>query len=438
MIFVGMFNHHSQYNVCITYRIVCFFHTIRYMLTSKSLHLIHTINRIPFLQSFLQTYNKKFSRNTVTFIHLLLDRIKHAHDLWEKEKNNIMNTRTILTYIRKSRGYHLIPSEIDKMIHETSVLQNTYAIKCPSRVITIDIVMGTHRHPDIHIQNILQKMFMWFYTVDSFTSSTCSKKVHIYLFLTDHIKQLPKVHESLLSELHVNTAFTTGCNKETDIHIYRKEEWFKVLIHESFHNLGLDFISIDPVIQSKGQRLLQEWFHVTLVDDLRAYETYSEMCGEFMNIVFYCYFTGIGESKQKIVHNIHTCLTYESVYSMLQCAKILHHYNLSYDMIFNEPEKMSRYTEKTQVFSYYVIKCIFMVHFTDFLHLVSDWKTLKFPLNQKEFDRYFNIIKTKMNSKKLRQGLQLMHTWLQEQYKKKSTPSKRFELCTLRMSLIEF
>lgn len=409
------------------------------MLTPKSLHLIHAINQIPFLSSFLQTYNKKFSKNTVTFIHLLLDRIKHAHDLWETQKDNVMKSRTILTYIRKSSSYQWIPSEIDKMIHETSVLQNTFTIACPSRIITIDIVMShTNRRPDIYIQNILQKMFMWFYTVDSFTSSTCSKKVHIYLFLTDHIKELPKVHESLLSELHVNTAFTTGCNKETEIHIYRKEEWFKVLIHESFHNLGLDFISIDPAIQSKGTRLLQEWFHVSQVDDLRAYESYSEMCGEFMNVVFYCYFTGIGESNPKIVHNIHTCLTYESVYSMLQCAKVLHHYNLSYDMIFNEPEKMSRYTEKTQVFSYYVIKCIFMVHFTDFLHLVSDWKTLKFPLNQTEFDRYFHIIKTKMNSKKLRQGLKQMHTWLQEQYKKTSNPSKRFELCTLRMSLIEF
>ena len=59
-------------------------------------------------------------------------------------------------------------------------------------------------------------------------------------------------------------------------------------------------------------------------------------------------------------------------------------------------------------------------------------------MGRRDFDRYFHIIKTKMNSKKLRQGLKRMHTWLQEQYKKTSILPKRFELCTLRMSLIEF
>merc|ERR1711990_305671 len=44
----------------------------------------------------------------------------------------------------------------------------------------------------------------------------------------------------VLEPFNVNTGYTTRCNLG-NITIYRKEEWFKVLIHESMHYLGLDF-----------------------------------------------------------------------------------------------------------------------------------------------------------------------------------------------------
>ena len=280
------------------------------------------------------------------------------------------------------------------------------------------------------------KVFLWFFVADSYTSNTCSTHVHVYLYLTDHIKELPKHSHTAVNQLHVNTAFTTGCQKTTDIHVYRKEEWFKVLIHESFHNLGLDFIGIDQEIQDEGNRVLQELFHVS-VPDLRFYETYCEMCAEIMNSLFYCFFTGKNKSNQTIIHNVHTCLTYESIFSMLQCTKILTHNGLIFEDIFRHPEKMNHYKESTQVFSYYVLKCIFMVHFTDFIHLVSTWKSLKFPHDKKTFERYLHLIKTKMKSAKLRTGLKLITAWVKQQHL--LMPIKKpFELCTLRMSLIEF
>ena len=36
-----------------------------------------------------------------------------------------------------------------------------------------------------------------------------------------------------------------GCRETSEITIYREEEWIKVLIHELFHNLNLDFSSMD-------------------------------------------------------------------------------------------------------------------------------------------------------------------------------------------------
>ena len=406
------------------------------MLTPQSLHMIHVINKMPFLPLFLEKYNKKFSDNAESFLLALLHKIRAGMASWELTKETVMKSRIIRGHVPKSDSFHVIPSDISEVIDEKSELQNTYTIVLPSRTLTVDIVLQNSLNAEITIRDVLLKVYLWFFVADSYTTKSCSSHVHVYLYLTDHTKELPKHSHTAVNQLHVNTAFTTGCQKTTDIHVYRKEEWFKVLIHESFHNLGLDFIGISPEIKEEGNRILQNLFHVT-VPDLRFYETYCEMNAEIINCLFYCFFTGQRKMDQAIIHNVHTCLTYESIFSMLQCAKILGHNGLVYEDIFQNPEKMRHYTESTQVFSYYVIKCIYMTHFTDFLHLVSTWKSFKFPHDKKEFIRYLNLVKTNMKSKKLRSGLKLITKWLKEQHL--LMPIKKpFELCTLRMSLVEF
>ena len=406
------------------------------MLTPKSLHLIQVINKMPFLQSFLKKHNKKFTKPSETFLLDILGKIKEGMTEWGKQKGEIMKSRIIHGHIPKSDSFNYMPPEICNVIDNKSILQNMFTMKLPSRSLNVEIVLQNDYKSETVIRNILMKVFLWFYVADSHTSKTCSSYVHLYLYLTDHVKELPKHTHTPVSQIHVNTAFTTGCQKKTDIHVYRKEEWFKVLIHESFHNLGIDFLGMDHEIQNEGNRILQELFHVT-VPDLRFCESYCEMWAEIMNSVFYCYFTQKKKTDQTLMHNIHTCLTYESVYSMLQCTKILNHNGLVYRDIFDNPGKMKEYKESTQIFSYYVIKCIYMVHFTDFIHLVSSWKSLKFPHDKKEFERYLNLLKEKMNSTKLQSGLLFMQKWLLEQHR--TMPFRKpFELCTLRMSLLEF
>ena len=65
--------------------------------------------------------------------------------------------------------------------------------------------------------------------------------MNIYIFLTDLKKKLPEHTGQEIGKINVNTGFTMTCRPKSNIVIYRKEEWFKVLIHETFHNFGLDF-----------------------------------------------------------------------------------------------------------------------------------------------------------------------------------------------------
>ena len=45
----------------------------------------------------------------------------------------------------------------------------------------------------------------------------------------------------VLDQDNCNTAVTYACAIKGECLIYRKEEWFKVLIHETMHALCLDF-----------------------------------------------------------------------------------------------------------------------------------------------------------------------------------------------------
>ena len=84
------------------------------------------------------------------------------------------------------------------------------------------------------------KIYVWLCYVQPFIRKNCSKKMDIFIWFSNEKKQMIQ-NEKHFTTKHANSAFTTSCKIETSIYIYRKEEWFKVFIHETFHNFGLDF-----------------------------------------------------------------------------------------------------------------------------------------------------------------------------------------------------
>ena len=93
--------------------------------------------------------------------------------------------------------------------------------------------------------NYAKKAFLWFDFVQNYTvSNSCSKQVNVYVYFTHFKKHLPQNQVFVLDCINVNTGFAHVCRKDsvTDIVIFRQEEWYKVLLHETFHNFGLDFL----------------------------------------------------------------------------------------------------------------------------------------------------------------------------------------------------
>jgi hypothetical protein len=250
---------------------------------------------------------------------------------------------------------------------------------------------------------------------------------------------LPESNISILDEINVNTAFTTTCPVDSEIVVFRNEEWFKVFIHETFHNFGLDFSNMN---NTEVNKCILNIFAVK--SQVNLYEAYTEFWAEIMNALF-CSFISL---KNK--HDIHSFLSnaeyyinFERTYSFFQLVKTLHFMGLQYKDLYSNSEhsKILRdhlYKEKTNVLSYYVIKCILMNNYPTFLlwckrQNLSILQFKKTILNQKEFCKY---IEKNYKTKEMLNNIYNTELFLHFLMSKKNNTT-RYLLSNLRMSMCE-
>ena len=268
---------------------------------------------------------------------------------------------------------YFVPDEIQDKIKKQN-LGFKYPFQLKRRHITIHIVLPNTKKTQHQIktdcEKIVKRMYMWLYIADHFACKSCSKTINIYVYMTDHLKRLPKNKREPIDVIHANTAFTTACSENTDIHLFRSEEMEKVFIHETFHNLGLDFSSVTNQLGLENQ--IRALFPLN-IPDIRVYESYCEVWAEVMNIMFIAHMTSSIEEQKitKILGKMEPMIQLERTFSLFQCSKILNHYGLTYRNIINtsagNKAKLSHYKENTNAFSYYVLKPILLYHLNEFL-----------------------------------------------------------------------
>ncbi len=257
----------------------------------------------------------------------------------------------------------------------------------------------------INIDECVKKINMWLHLATRFAETDCSTSVHVYLYLTDIEKQLPTAFGQSIGKEHVNTAFTTGCNVSTEIIIFRREEWFKVFIHESMHNLGLDFD-----FSSKSQQLLKTIFPLHNSKCFLA-ETYCEMWAEIFNILLHlCTIktpslsAGISEQggaecafqiRNGVMerNSLERHIQIERKFSLFQTAKILDYFDLNYIELFektteSETLRWTNYKESTEVFCYYIVKSILLFNCNEFIEWVETHCNGGIKFNQENVDKF--------------------------------------------------
>ena len=249
------------------------------------------------------------------FLRELYKHIADAYSAYEKRIITLshVNNKSISTVQDIPRAsqslYSFMNPEIRSHIEANSSTVHTISMMIGQRKYHLHIILEPISNPrtrERKVQTIVQYTFYWLHVLQKYAEMqntgsyrgehSCSTEVGIYFYMTSLKKTLPDHCNTQIGKNHVNTAVTTGCQAQTNIHIFREEEWFKVLMHESFHNSGLDFIDMEPNALNRMTNLIRILFPVS-VPDLRIYETYAEMWAEILNNMFIVYDTFYSKNK---------------------------------------------------------------------------------------------------------------------------------------------
>jgi hypothetical protein len=309
---------------------------------------------------------------TQFFTKTLIPMIQRAHEAWPR--TDIVEQTSSGGGVFQGRYFvsHVPSIFRDKVLAAAHRhYQKGAQMTLNGRVYRIHVV-SLKRRSETFFRDVMYKMYLWLSVCSAFaTRKECSQSLSVYLYLLPDQKVLPSNKDDHLRVENINTAFTRSCEPTSEINIFREEEWFKVLIHETFHNHGLDFSQHFDMYDVMVQQQLRACFPA-LKSPVLLFESYCELWGEVLHTLLAAF---LADSKHTWQHFDHMWRI-ERIFSRLQCVKVLEHHGVTYDQL-----RDARFTFEergTNAFAYYVVKCI-MMHcgFLDW-HLSVNGPSLRF------------------------------------------------------------
>ena len=365
-----------------------------------------------------------------------------------KQKGNYYNvtTKKITTasQISKPQNFNSnsFPDIVRSHIDELTMTEISYNFSLYGRNIkVIFIVEEDNVELELETYNgYVDAIIMWIYVLNQYASKQCVNTLVVYLYFTSLEKNLPDSNILILDEINVNTAFTTTCPKDSEIVVFRKEEWFKVFIHETFHNFGLDFSDMN---NDFANNCILNIFKVN--SQVNLYESYTEFWAEIINASFCSFFlTKEKTNFDDFLSNFEILINFERTFSFFQLVKTLNFMGLTYKDLYSTTEQShilreNLYKEKTNVLSYYIIKTILINNYQGSLSWCksNNFSLLQFnktPSNQKEF---CNFIEKNYKTSSMLNGIVDTQSFLKDINKKRKKPNLNYILSNLRMSICE-
>ena len=409
---------------------------------SKQLMLFFTKNK--------HINNIKQSKRTDNILNELyndiLDSYNYLNTLKQKGQYYTITTKKVLTATQISKPQNFnsnsFPEIVRKHIDELTMSEITYHFSLYGRNIKVHfIVENDNVELELETYNKhVDSIIMWLYILNQYASKQCATSLVIYLYFTSLEKKIPNSNIFILDEINVNTAFTSTCPKDSEIVVFRKEEWFKVFIHETFHNFALDFSDMN---NNDAHKCILDIFKVN--SNVNLYEAYTEFWAEIMNALFCSFFSLKNKNDiDDFLSNAEFFINFERTFSFFQLVKTLDFMGLTYKDLYSETERSrmlreNLYKEKTNVLSYYIIKTVLINNYqatlswckTNNLSLLQFKKTIK---NQLDFCKF---TESHYKSISMLNGVTETKKFLNDIRKKSKRMNLSYVLSNLRMSICE-
>jgi hypothetical protein len=380
--------------------------------------------------------------------------------------NDILNAYNFLSNLKQTRGsnfYNIttkkihsslqitrpknfnsnsFPEEVRKHIDNLSVTELCYNFSLFNRNIKLFFIIeedNVELKLDVYNKHV-DAIIMWLYILTEYASKQCASNLVVYFYFTSLEKKLPSSNIEILNENNVNTAFTTTCPKDSEIVVYRKEEWFKVFIHESFHNFALDFSDMNNLVCKN--RILSIF---PVHSEVNLYESYTEFWAEIMNALFCSFFSLKNKNNiDEFLSNSEFFINFERTYSFFQLVKTLRFMGLTYKDLYskNINSKIMRetlYKENTNVLSYYVIKTILINNYQAFLLWCknNNLSLLQFKKTLANQDEFCKFIEKNYKTSSMLESIDISQKFLNNLYSKNKNLYNKYVLTNLRMSICE-
>ena len=213
----------------------------------------------------------------------------------------------------------------------------------------------------------------------------CSKNgLKVFLYLTPFKKKLPNNNDIIGAE-NVNTGFNFACMDDGLIIIYRKEEFFKVFIHECIHNYGIDGSLINFKINYQkniNNKLIYKKFIENFnfnesisngLFDIGINESLTEFWTNIIIVSVYLYISYVNKCNNRnlnfenLKNGFERLINVQIIFSIFQVIKILDYNNLDLNKIQNM-NIINNYRENTHVLSYYFFKTLLLINYKDFIN----------------------------------------------------------------------
>ncbi len=286
-------------------------------------------------------------------------------------------------------------------------------------------------------QSYAYNMFVWLSIIGKLSAKSCSKTFNAYIYMLDRKKVLPFIGNSIIGPEHVNTGVSRGCISHGEVVIFRQEEWFKVFIHETMHNFGMDFASVDLEIVNREFRSM-----FTITHHIQLFETYTEVWARIINICMKCYFHNEEEITEDVfVKNVKNLIQVESAFSLYQMVKVLDFMGLDYHAItvINKQNIIGvhhLYRENTNVFAYYIVGAVLMSNpgeFIEWCYTHSRNKDVPIKFTSTSLSYFIDLIRNTYTLPRLIENVKRM----EEKLEHDQEDERLHELIeTLRMTII--
>lgn len=341
----------------------------------------------------------------------------------------------------QSYDTNIFPQHIRSYIEENERSYLNFSCTIGGREIKIIFTIFADEVEHINMKtyiNYVTKIYVWLNICSMYALKTCAQSLKIYIYNTPFNKTLPDNMTTTLSNIHVNTAYTSSCKQEGEIVIFRNEEWFKVFIHETFHTFGLDF-SVDggKLIRDNVAKLFP------IKSEFNIYEAYTETWARIINCCFISY-NSLENKKDKksFIINSTFCLELERMFTLYQCNKVLRFMGLNYIDICSSGNnnvylRKNLYRENTNVFSYYILSSLFMNNYYGFLNWCNENSTsagncIQFNNTIETYKNFIDYINKNYKCESLLEGLENMD----ELHKKILKQNNELLMSTIRMTLL--